>query len=50
MPRWDEKATSDLMTSLYTASQPMMNKEVQNEVVALMKAKGYDDVNWDLIR
>ncbi|KAK3946302.1 hypothetical protein QBC46DRAFT_444446 [Diplogelasinospora grovesii] len=50
MPKWDETARSDLLIALYTATQPLLSKEVHDQVVDIMKAKGHEDANWDLIR
>lgn len=50
MPKWDDKATIDLLTGLYTAVQQQITKEQQRDVVDYMKAKGHDDTHWDAIR
>ena len=50
MPKWDEKAQVDLLTCLYAAVQHRLPRESQDEVVELMKAKGYEDVGWDSVR
>jgi len=38
------------MLSLYTAVQHIMEKDLQMRVVAEMKQRGYQDVNWDMLR
>lgn len=50
MPKWTPEAERDLLLSLYSAVQPSIDKEVQNVIIANMKEKGHEDVNWDLLR
>jgi len=50
MPKWTEQTEIDLMLSLYTAVQHIMEKDLQMRVVAEMKQRGYQDVNWDMLR
>lgn len=50
MPKWTPETERDLLLSLYTATQSLLDKEIQNTIIANMKEKGHDDVNWDLLR
>ncbi|KAK3320951.1 hypothetical protein B0T19DRAFT_466163 [Cercophora scortea] len=40
----------DLLVAFYSAFQQGMEKDKQDAIVATMRAKGHDDVNWDLLR
>ncbi|KAK4175962.1 hypothetical protein QBC36DRAFT_290995 [Triangularia setosa] len=50
MVRWNDQSNLDLLSCLYGMYSKDMGKEVQTAVVAEMKSKGHDDINWDKIR
>ncbi|KAK3936016.1 hypothetical protein QBC46DRAFT_412482 [Diplogelasinospora grovesii] len=45
----DPRIVDDLLAALYTATQPVLSKEVQDQIVSIMKTKGHEDVDWNLI-
>ncbi|KAK4205633.1 hypothetical protein QBC40DRAFT_248802 [Triangularia verruculosa] len=50
MVRWNEQSNLDLVSCLYGMYSKEMGREVQAAIVAEMKSKGHDDINWDKIR
>lgn len=48
MPAWDDKKHFDLLCAFHDGAKG--EAWFQDRVVASMKARGYEDTNWDMIR